>query len=54
MRLGPLDWVGGMHNEKKVSVCLVKIGNFGTEQVSTGIWGPVEWGEDQLNEPGTT
>ena len=49
MSLGPVDWVGGMHNEKIVSVCFVKIGYFGTKGASTGIWGPVEWIEDQLN-----
>ena len=54
MSLGPLDWIEVMHNEKIVSVCFVKIGHFGTESASTGTWGPVEWGEDQLNESGTT
>ena len=54
MSLGPVDWVGGMHNEKIVSVCFVKIGHFGTKWASTGIWGPVEWIEDQLNGLGTS
>ena len=31
MSLGPVDWVGEMHNEKIVSVCFVKIGHFGTK-----------------------
>ena len=31
MSLGPVDWVRGMHNEKTVSVCFVKIGHFGTK-----------------------
>ena len=35
MSLGPVDWVEGMHNEKVVSVCFVKIGHFGTKWVST-------------------
>ena len=54
MSLGPLDWVGGMHNEKIVSVRLVKIGRFVTKCASTRIWGPVEWIEDQLNGLGTS
>ena len=51
MSLGPVDWVGGMHNEKIVSVCFVK---FGSKWASIGIWGPVEWIEDQLNGLGTS
>ena len=54
MSLGPVDWVGKMHNEKIVSVRFVKIGRFGTKLASAGIWGPVKWVEDQLNEPGTS
>ena len=54
MSLGPLDLVGGIHNEKIVSVCFVKIGYFGRKGASIGIWGPVEWIEDQLNGLGTS
>ena len=31
MSLGPVDWVGEMHNENIVSVCFVKIGRFVTK-----------------------
>ena len=39
MSLGPGDWVGGMHNEKIVSVCFVKIDHFGTK------WASQEFGD---------
>ena len=54
MSLGPVDWVRGIHNEKIVSVCFVKIRHFGAIRASTGIKGPFEWFEDQLNERGTS
>ena len=54
MSLGLVDWVTAMHNEKIVSVRFVKICCFVTKGASIRIWGPVEWIEDQLNEPGTS